>query len=182
MKFVTQLFIIRKTLIPARAIITLLFALPICISSNMTAAEVDSAEGAKPLTSGFNHVGLAVTDLDKSTRFFTKTLGWKLSGNDPDYPASFLTDGEMFLTLWQVADPDNAVKFDRKNNVGLHHLAISVPGFEELDALYEKIRQVDGVVIEFAPEPAYGGPTRHMMIREPSGNRLEFVHNPPKEK
>lgn len=24
-----------------------------------------------------------------------------------------------------------------------------------------------------------GGPARHMMIREPSGNRLEFIHRPP---
>ncbi len=138
------------------------------------------AEENKALTSGFNHVGLSVLYLDKTTKFFTETLGWKLSGQDPDYPASFLTDGEMFLTLWQVKDPASAVKFDRKNNVGLHHLAISVPGFAELDALYEKVKAVDGVVIEFAPELAYGGPTKHMMIREPSGNRLEFAHNPPK--
>ncbi|NKB38754.1 MAG: VOC family protein [Gammaproteobacteria bacterium] len=140
------------------------------------------AEENKALTSGFNHVGLTVLDLDKSTRFFTYTLGWKLSGQDPDYPASFLTDGEMFLTLWQVKDPASALKFDRKNNVGLHHLAISVPGFAELDALYEKVKAVDGVVIEFAPELAYGGPSKHMMIREPGGNRLEFAHNPPRPK
>ena len=120
--------------------------------------------------------------LDKSTWFFTDILGWQLKGEDPDYPASFLSDGEMFLTLWQVEDPVNAVKFDRKNNVGLHHLAFTVPGFEELDALYEILKKVDGVVIEFAPELAYGGPTKHMMIREPSGNRLEFAYNPPKEK
>ena len=140
------------------------------------------AEERQPLTSGVNHIGLSVLYLDKSTRFFTETLGWELSGEDPDYPASFLTDGEMFLTLWQVSDPQTAVKFDRKNNVGLHHLAISVPSFELLDELYEKVKDVEGVVIEFAPELAYGGPTKHMMIREPSGNRLEFAHNPPKKK
>ena len=149
---------------------------------SISSVVADDATDIRPLTTGFNHLGLSVLYLDKSTRFFTETLGWKLSGEDPDYPASFLTDGEMFLTLWQVSDPATAIKFDRKNNVGLHHLAISVPGFDELDALYEKVRQVEGVVIEFAPELAYGGPTKHMMIREPSGNRLEFAHNPPKEK
>ena len=140
------------------------------------------AEEQQPLTSGFNHVGLSVINLDISTRFFTDTLGWTLSGEDPDYPASFLSDGEMFLTLWQVSDPASAVEFDRKNNVGLHHLAISVPSFEALDEIYARVKEVEGVVIEFAPEPAYGGPTKHMMIREPSGNRLEFAHNPPKKK
>lgn len=139
-------------------------------------------ESAKPvMTSGFNHVGLSVTNLESSTRFFTETLGWTLSGRDEEYPATFLTDGEMFLTLWRVTDPETATKFNRKNNVGLHHLAISVASFEILDELYERIKTVDSVVIEFPPELAYGGPTKHMMIREPSGNRLEFAHNPPRE-
>ena len=133
------------------------------------------------MTSGFNHVGLSVTDLDRSTEFFTQTLGWRLTGRDEDYPATFMTDGEMFLTLWRVNDPDTAVKFDRKNNVGLHHLAISVASFDILDELYERVKTVEGVVIEFPPELAYGGPTKHMMIREPSGNRLEFAHNPPRD-
>ncbi len=142
---------------------------------------VHAADTSSPMTAGFNHVGLAVLDLDKSTRFFSETLGWTLDGQDPDYPASFLTDGEMFLTLWQVSDPATATRFDRKNNVGLHHLALTVASMDMLNAIYEKAKNVEGVVIEFAPEPAYGGPTMHMMLREPSGNRLEFAYNPPKK-
>ena len=134
-----------------------------------------------PLTKGFNHVGLSVLSLDKSTQFFTDTLGWTLKGQDKNYPASFLSDGEMFLTLWQVKDRKSAVQFNRKNNVGLHHLAFSVDSFETLELIYQKVKKIEGVIIEFAPELAYGGPTKHMMIREPSGNRLEFAHNPPKK-
>lgn len=156
-------------------VLTLLFSL---LSSN---APAQDEPAKRVMTAGFNHVGLSVTDLEKSTQFFTETLGWRLSGRDEEYPATFLTDGEMFLTLWRVSDPETAVAFNRKNNVGLHHLAISVASFDILDELYERVRAVDGVVIEFAPEPAYGGPTKHMMIREPSGNRLEFAHNPPRE-
>jgi lactoylglutathione lyase len=153
--------------------------LPLTLSLSIANGEEESANTA--MTSGFNHVGLSVTDLEKSTRFFTETLGWRLTGRDEDYPATFMTDGEMFLTLWRVTEPETAVKFDRKNNVGLHHLAISVASFDRLDELYERVKNVEGVVIEFAPELAYGGPTKHMMIREPSGNRLEFAHNPPRE-
>lgn len=155
--------------------------LTLCVIFAVSMAVADETSEKEALTAGFNHVGLSVLYLDKSTKFFTDTLGWKLSGQDPDYPASFLTDGEMFLTLWQVSEPGSAVKFDRKNNVGLHHLAISVASFDKLDVIYEKVKKVEGVVIEFAPELAYGGPTKHMMIREPSGNRLEFAHNPPKK-
>jgi lactoylglutathione lyase len=134
------------------------------------------------LTAGFNHIGLTVTDLALSTRFFTEVLGWKQVGGDVTYPANFVSDGNMFLTLWQASEPENAVKFNRKNNVGLHHLAITVPSFEALDTLYERVNNFDGVEVEFSPELAYGGPGKHMMIREPSGNRLEFTHTPPRAK
>lgn len=140
-----------------------------------------SAQEEQKLTVGFDHIGLTVTDLDLSTRFFVEALGWKKVGGDPSYPANFVSDGEMFLTLWQATDPQNAIRFDRKNNVGLHHLAITVPSFESLDTLYQRVKGFEGVVVEFAPELAYGGPGKHMMIREPSGNRLEFTHRPPKK-
>ena len=82
--------------------------------------------------------------------------------------------------MWRATDPESAIRFDRKTNVGLHHLAFNVGSFDELDALYEVLRDTNGVVIEFSPEPLSGGPTKHMMIREPSGNRLEFIHMPPR--
>ena len=101
----------------------------------LSPAQAEQANKNQALTIGFNHVGLSVLSLKKSTAFFVDTLGFTLKGQDKEYPASFLTDGEMFLTLWQVKDAKTAVKFDRKNNVGLHHLAFSVASFEELDLL-----------------------------------------------
>ncbi|MEP0357375.1 MAG: VOC family protein [Paraglaciecola sp.] len=135
---------------------------------------------AKPsvLTDGLNHLGLTVSNLEKTTAFFTDTLGWEIKGGDPDYPATFVSDGSIFLTLWQTRSPQKTVPFDRKNNVGLHHLAITVISFDALNELHERFKNVEGVVIEFAPELAFGGPGKHMMIREPSGNRLEFIHRP----
>lgn len=143
-------------------------------------AQESQSDQREVLTLGMNHVGLAVTDLDKSVAFFTDALDWRVVGGDPEYPAKFVTDGEIFLTLWQTTDPENAIAFDRKNNVGLHHLALTVKSLAALDVLYERFLEHDGVVIEFSPEPNGGGPTIHMMIREPSGNRLEFAYNPPR--
>jgi lactoylglutathione lyase len=145
-------------------------------------AEQESVEESviEVLTRGLNHVGLTVTDLDSSVAFFRDALNWRVVGGDPDYPAKFVTDGQIFLTLWQTTDPDNAISFDRKNNVGLHHLALTVKSREALDVLYERFLAFDDVVIEFSPEPNGGGPTIHMMVREPSGNRLEFAYNPPR--
>ena len=146
------------------------------------AAEPDGVDRPERevLTLGLNHVGLTVSDLESSVAFFRDALDWRVVGGDPDYPAKFVTDGKIFLTLWQTTDRDNAIPFDRKNNVGLHHLALTVNSREALDVLYERFLAFDGVVIEFSPEPNGGGPTIHMMIREPSGNRLEFAYNPPR--
>lgn len=127
---------------------------------------------------GINHLGLAVIDLTASQKFFIDTLGFDLVGTDDQYPSAFVANSENFITLWQVSDPDTAVKFDRKNNVGLHHVAFSIDSFDALDALYQTLLKTTGVVIEFSPELLSNGPTKHMMIREPSGNRIEFIHRP----
>tara|TARA_R100001377_G_scaffold26594_1_gene14324 strand:+ start:867 stop:1370 length:504 start_codon:yes stop_codon:yes gene_type:complete len=141
--------------------------------ANSTINKLDS-----PITQGINHLGLTVSNLEKSTLFFTETLGWKVVGGYDDYPSKFVTDGKLFLTLWQVTNPSKSIAFDRKNNVGLHHLALSIASLDDLNALYERCKKTDGVIIEFSPEPNGEGPTIHMMIREPSGNRIEFAHTP----
>ncbi len=157
-------------------IFTLLLSSLLCF--NVAIAQAEKVEQDAVLTTGFDHIGLTVKDLSASTKFFVDVLGWQLKFEDKKYPASFVGDGNMFVTLWQVKDSSKAVGFNRKQNVGLHHLAISVKSFEALDALYEKFKAEPNVEIEFAPELSYGGPAKHMMIREPSGNRLEFKYSP----
>jgi len=130
------------------------------------------------MTQGLSHLGLTVTKLEATTKFFTESLGWRLAGEKLAYPAKFVTDGKMFVTLWQVSDVNTAKAFDRKNSVGLHHLALAVSSKESLEELYKRFQSVDNVVIEFAPEINGQGPTIHMMIREPSGNRFEFSYKP----
>ncbi|CAM5184271.1 hypothetical protein CDEF62S_01332 [Castellaniella defragrans] len=122
---------------------------------------------------GIHHLGLSVSDLDKTTAFFTDCLGWKLVREVPDYPAKFVSNGAAFFTLWQANR--NATSFDRKDNVGLHHVALEVADQHELDSLFEKVRRYPGVTVEFAPELLGGGPARHCIFSEPGGIRMEFV-------
>ena len=81
------------------------------------------AEYATPATCGVDHVGLSVRDLESSRRFFCDCLGWRVVGERPECPAAFVSDGQLIVTLWRVEAPDQAVAFDRRTNVGLHHLA-----------------------------------------------------------
>ncbi|MHC4410842.1 MAG: VOC family protein [Planctomycetota bacterium] len=129
----------------------------------------------KPQTRGVHHLGLSVPGLPETQRFFTDALGYEIVGELPDYPAVFLSDGSVMLTLWQLADPDGAVPFDRTRVVGLHHLALAVPDAVALDALHERLSVYDGVAIEFAPEALGDSPTRHMMVTIPGGVRVEFI-------
>jgi len=126
-------------------------------------------------TKGAHHIGLTVPDLARTRAFFLDTLNYSQVGEVPDYPAVFLTDGTTMITLWQATNPDTAVPFDRKNVVGLHHLALSVENGDALDALHRTLNATDGVEIAFAPEPLGAGPAKHMMSTIPGGIRVEFI-------
>lgn len=130
------------------------------------------------LTLGAHHVGLTVPDLDAARDFFTDILGFAVVGERPAYPAVFVSDGAMMVTLWRAATPESAAPFDRKNNIGLHHLALKVADHDALEALGERLAATSGVVIEFVPEQLGETPLRHMMCAIPGGIRMEFIAAP----
>ena len=136
------------------------------------------AEKFKASTRGVDHVGLSVRDLASTRRFFCDCLGWRVVGEREDYPAAFVSDGHDVVTLWQVESPSTAAPFDRRANVGLHHLALAVVDRTGLETLYERVSSWPGVVVEFAPELSGAGPKVHFIVREPSGVRIEFAFDP----
>lgn len=129
---------------------------------------------SNPVTSGVHHVGLSVKDVEKTALFFIEILGWKEVKRKNDYPAIFVSDGINLITLWQIND-NNPIEFDRKKNVGLHHLALRVKSIDLLDELYSKIKSNNEFKIEFAPESLNGTSTVHMMCVDPNGIRIEFI-------
>jgi catechol 2,3-dioxygenase-like lactoylglutathione lyase family enzyme len=126
-------------------------------------------------TRGIHHAGLTVPNIDAARDFFVSGLGFEVVGEKPDYPAVFVSDGSVMITLWQAEDPATARRFDRRNNLGLHHLALRVDDPERLDALHQRLVERDDVSIEFSPEALNDGPTRHMMCALEGGLRIEFI-------
>ena len=123
---------------------------------------------------GLHHLGLAVKSLDKTTEFFTSCLNFEVAKQVPSYPANFVTNGHVFITLWQTNN--YAIEFDRKQNIGLHHFALRVESESKLHSLYEKTSRYPEVKVDFAPELLGDGPSQHFMIFEPGGIRIEFIY------
>ena len=78
--------------------------------------------------------------------FFVDHLGFVIRGEDKKYPAKFLSNGFTTITLWQTTT-DQTIDFNRKTNVGLHHLALRVSSFEALARIFHQIgRKIDFMI------------------------------------
>lgn len=129
---------------------------------------------SRAITAGAHHIGLTVDRLEETARFFTDLLGWREVRRDPAYPAIFVSDQSILVTLWAVRDRSDGHGFDKDHNVGLHHLALRVETLDALEDVHGRVCEA-GLQVEFAPELLRGGPAMHMMCHEPSGIRVEFI-------
>lgn len=126
-----------------------------------------------PITKGTHHIGLTVSKLEESASFFTSILGWKEVKRNNEYPAIFVSDGSVMVTLWKNKE-EPLTPFDKNRNIGLHHVAFVVESDSALISIHEKLMN-NNVNIEFSPELVSQGPAKHMMCYEPSGIRVEFI-------
>ena len=126
-----------------------------------------------PITKGTHHIGLTVSKLEESASFFTSILGWKEVKRNNQYPAIFVSDGSVMVTLWKNKE-EPLTPFDKNRNIGLHHVAFVVESDSALTSIHEKLMN-NNVNIEFSPELISQGPAKHMMCYEPSGIRVEFI-------
>ena len=120
------------------------------------------------------HVGLNVTDLDRSIDFYRRVFGLDLLNQpdaaDPHAYARLGHEGHLVLTLW----PQSAGKFSA-DTPGLHHLAFQV----ETPELVEQARSV---LEELGARFAYDGVVPHrdgaesggLFFFDPDGTRLEI--------
>jgi len=126
-----------------------------------------------PITKGAHHIGLTVSNLEESASFFTSILGWSEVKRNEEYPAIFVSDGSIMLTLWKNKEEPPG-QFDKNKNIGLHHVAFQLESESSLNSIHERLVS-NGVKIEFSPEQLGQGPAKHMICYEPSGIRVEFI-------
>jgi catechol-2,3-dioxygenase len=119
------------------------------------------------------HIGLSVTDLDRSLAFYQDVLELEVLQRSDDAGRRFAflgAGGRLFLTLWQQSEAG----FDPRH-AGLHHLAFQVPTVDDVRAAEAKLRargqepRYDGVV----PHRA-GAESAALFFTDPDGIRLEI--------
>ncbi len=117
------------------------------------------------------HLGLRVTDLDRSLAFYT-TLGYAELGRVPNTPFGSLTmlklPADPFVSLELVHDPARPVT----DTMAVNHLVIQT---DDLDATIADLG-ARGVAAEPPTEPGTG--LRTSWLTDPDGYRIELVQWP----
>lgn len=120
------------------------------------------------------HLGLRVTDLDRSLAFYTK-VGYVVVGEVPETDLGHLTmlklPGDEFVTIELVHDP-NGVAVD--TDTRLSHLVIQV---DFMDTTLTELA-ARGIAAETPISPDGSHDFRTTWIVDPDGNRIELVQWP----
>ena len=85
----------------------------------------------------FNHVGIAVKDLDRTVEFFEKTYGakllWRKKFDDQKIESAFVSIGEARLELTASLEPESVIaKFIENRGEGIHHVSLEVDEFDQV--------------------------------------------------
>ena len=118
------------------------------------------------------HIGLNVSDLDRSVDFYRRAFGFErlAASTDEDRRWAFLgANGKLVLTLWQQSNGTFSTE-----TPGLHHLSFQVDTVEQVRSIEALLRELevsfahDGVVAH-GEGVASGG----IFFTDPDGIRLE---------
>jgi catechol-2,3-dioxygenase len=122
------------------------------------------------LTTG--HVGLNVSDLDRSSRFYREAFGFEVLAESHDASRRFVFLGvraRVILTLWQ----QSAGRFATARP-GLHHLSFEVPSIAHVRAAEQRLQALGAPVYYEGIVPhADGEQSGGLFFEDPDGVRLE---------
>ena len=117
-----------------------------------------------------NHVGIRVTNFQKSLDFYTKVMGFKAAYSFPPAP-----DGSPTTTFLQV-NKDTFIEMANAGNQppGLTHLGLYT---EDANATIAKIKAAGGTATDARPSPNSGSVLSN--VNDPDMIRIEINQQPP---
>jgi len=131
-----------------------------------------------PDITGFGHVDLSVTDLDRSEAWYTKVLGAKRviaqRVDDPGYEVRVFVEPQsmtLFALFRHDRNAQQPTSFDF-NRSGLDHVALAVADRESLDAWEQHLDHL-GVEHHGIESDAFANA---IVAKDPDGIPIEFYH------
>ena len=122
------------------------------------------------------HILVRVLDLDRSKKFYTEVLGFKILEEDPEHGGTFLAlEGQSHaIDLFQVKDADAALR-QTPGVRGLGHIAFRVESEADLKEAYASLQQ-HGVEITRTIDHVS---QKSIYFNDPDGNTLEIYFELP---
>lgn len=112
------------------------------------------------------HVHVAVTDLDKSIRFYSAVFGAAPTVAKPDY------------AKWMIEDPRiNFAISARGAEAGVNHLGLQVDSDEEFRAMRDQLAAADSSVLEEAGANCCYAKSDKYWVTDPQGIAWETYHS-----
>ncbi|PPK68552.1 VOC family protein [Actinokineospora auranticolor] len=116
------------------------------------------------------HIGLNVTDLERSVEFYRRVFGFEVTATEPGRYAFLGRDGRLLVTLWQQSGGEFPTGLP-----GLHHLSFQVDTIEEVRAAEVLLKELD---VRFAHDGVVphreGADSGGVFFHDPDGIRLEI--------
>ena len=106
-----------------------------------------------------DHIGIAVTSIEKTSEFFSKILGLKVTGEElieeQKVKVAFLPLGDSELELLESTSPDGPIaRFIEKKGEGIQHIAFQV---DNLEKGLKKLKKEGISLINESPRYGAGG-------------------------
>jgi glyoxylase I family protein len=142
-----------------------------------TATELLLPTTPVPMVTGFSHLGLTVRDVAASEAWYTRALGFVRAfvephGTGDGYAVVMTRPGTgLFMGLDHHPDADREMFSARRT--GLDHLALQVPGRQDIDdwVTYLDATGVEHGTVSEAEEPA---PHALVVFHDPDGIPIEL--------
>lgn len=119
------------------------------------------------------HIGLNVTDLDKSAAFYQRVFGFEVSRRSQEDGKEFAflaQDGTLTLTLWRQSEGRFATA-----RPGLHHLSFQVESLREVQRAEAELRELGATIHHGGIVPhGEGASSGGVFFEDPDGIRLEI--------